>query len=434
MSMRWKSGKRLTICLNVLLILALASCTRDKMSAEIEGEIRVGGEYICPMVCEGNVTYSLPGNCPVCKMKLIRISEKLVQTVSPGRQVLSHQATFRLKADMNVQTVSSQGFIAQNPNLDHTISARFGGRIEKIFIRNNGQFVNKGDKIMELYSPQLNTFLEEHLFLLKTEKDKKLIEHSREKLKLLGVSDQDISNLEVQGNIAKTISVFSPFGGFVRFNTESDSWAGKNNSGQSSGTQMNMSGSSQANEISVSAGGRIREGRYIETGEALFTVNNLSAVWAVLSVPSDFLSKIPSNGKVFLVSELFPDRKITGNILLIEQAFNEEKQQFARLRVEVMNPDAFLKINSLISAEVPLSGATGFSVPASSVLFTGLNAFVWVKQGTTKNGAGIFELRKISTGGIVNRKVIVLSGLSQNEEIAIQAGAMTDSETFLNGN
>ena len=59
---------------------------------------------------------------------------------------------------------------------------------------------------------------------------------------------------------------------------------------------------------------------------------------------------------------------------------------------------------------------------------------VWVKTGTTKNGTGIFELRKVTTGAVSNGTTTIVNGLAPDEEIALHAGALTDSETFLNGN
>jgi hypothetical protein len=63
-----------------------------------------------------------------------------------------------------------------------------------------------------------------------------------------------------------------------------------------------------------------------------------------------------------------------------------------------------------------------------------MNAFVWVKTGTTKNGTGIFELRKVTTGAICSGTITIVSGLASDEEIALHAGALTDSETFLTEN
>jgi Cu(I)/Ag(I) efflux system membrane fusion protein len=179
---------------------------------------------------------------------------------------------------------------------------------------------------------------------------------------------------------------------------------------------------------------QIREGMYINKGETLFSINDLQTVWAILSVPSKYHSSVQPNKQINIISELFPDKTFTGKILLTEKTFEEKQQRFVRVRIELPNPKAALKINSLVTAEFPLETKLGFQIPASAVYRTGMNVFVWVKTGTTKNGTGIFELRKVTTGAVSNGTTTIVNGLAPDEEIALHAGALTDSETFLNGN
>src|SRR5690606_28616018 len=99
-----------------------------------------------------------------------------------------------------------------------SIAARFGGRIEKLYVKFNNQYVKQGDKILDIYSPDLRTFQEEHLFLLHSNADKNLIEKSTEKLRLLGITKKQIAQLEKNGTVALTVSIFSPANGYVFFN------------------------------------------------------------------------------------------------------------------------------------------------------------------------------------------------------------------------
>ena len=98
------------------------------------------------------------------------------------------------------------------------------------------------------------------------------------------------------------------------------------------------------------------------------------------------------------------------------------------------NSNNSLKINSLVTAQFELSDSKNLQVPSSAVYKTGLNAFVWVKTDTTRSGTGIFHLRKVIARASTNGMITIISGLSPNEEIAKEAGMMTDSETFLNEN
>ncbi len=434
MNTRWKLNNQISIILFLLLVSVFSSCKNKHSEQGHENHIQDEGDYICSMRCEGEKTYPQPGNCPVCKMKLQLVEEELVQTVSPNKQVLSRQATVKLQTANEVQSIKAQGFIDYDRNRNQNVSARFGGRVEKLFVKYNLQFVNKGDKILELYSPELNTIQEQHLFLLKTETGKTLIEQSREKLKLLGITEQQISTLESKGTFTQTISVYSPASGYILFNSETQTNTGAEATQQTSMNSMGMTANTSVTQTSGSAGVQIREGMYVSKGETLFSVNDLQTVWAILSVPSEYHSSVQSNKQINIVSELFPEKILSGKILLTEQTFEEKQQRFIRVRIELPNPKAALKLNSLVTAEIPLASKAGFQIPASAVYRTGMNAFVWVKTGTTKNGTGIFELRKVTTGAVSNGTTTIVNGLAPDEEIALHAGALTDSETFLNGN
>jgi len=160
----------------------------------------------------------------------------------------------------------------------------------------------------------------------------------------------------------------------------------------------------------------------------------LQEVWALVSVSNQYANQILENQSVEIVSENNPSKTLKGKVALIEQTFEEANQRFARVRIVLPNPNNSLKINSLVTAQFTLSKSKNMQVPSSAVYKTGLNAFVWVKTDTTQNGTGFFQLRKVIAGTSANGMITIQSGLSPNEEIAKEAGLMTDSETFLNAN
>jgi len=184
--------------------------------------------------------------------------------------------------------------------------------------------------------------------------------------------------------------------------------------------------------IFSSTSSQIREGTYIKAGQTLFSVNDLQQVWVLVSLPAPQLSQINEKQSVEIISENNSSKILKGKISLIEQTFEENNQRFARVRIELPNADKSLKINSLINARFSLSNNKNLQVPASAVYRTGLNSYVWVKTGKTKNETGIFQLRKVVARESNNGMAFILNGLSPDEEIAKEAGFMTDSETFLN--
>ena len=269
----------------LLLFTVLSSC---KNKHENHQQVNEHGQhsnaaYACPMKCEGDKTYPSPGNCPICKMKLVLIEEELIQSISPGKQVLSRQATVKLQSGINGDIIKAQGYITTDPNRNKSVAARFSGRIEKLYVKFSNQYVKQGDKIMDIYSPDLRTIQEEHLFILKSNNENSLIEKSREKLRLLGITDNQITQLEKNGTVALTISVYSPANGYVFFSEQSQ----QQNAGTKNNPAMNTMNMKQNanNESSYDASAsQIREGMYVNEGQKLFSVNDLQEVWALVSV------------------------------------------------------------------------------------------------------------------------------------------------------
>ena len=418
----------------LLFFSVLPSCKNEHENHQQESKHEQHtAVYSCPMKCEGNKTYPEPGNCPICKMKLVLVEDELVQTISPSKQVLSNQATVKLHAASNGEIINAQGYITIDPGRNKSITARFSGRIEKLYVKFSNQYVKQGDKIMDIYSPDLRTFQEEHLFLLKSIADNSLIEKSREKLRLLGITENQITQLEKNGTVALSISVFSPANGYVFFMelTQQQNSDTKNTASMNTMSMQQSTGNQNSFARSAS---QIREGMYVNEGQTLFSVNDLREVWALVSVSNQYVNQIQENQSVEIVSENNPSKTIKGRVALIEQTFENANQRFARLRIVLTNSNNLLKINSLVNAQFILTDNNNLQVPSSAVYKKGLNAYVWVKTDTTRSGTGIFQLRKIITGASNNGITTIKSGLSANEEIAKQAGMMTDSETFLNAN
>ncbi|GIV26420.1 MAG: hypothetical protein KatS3mg027_0234 [Bacteroidia bacterium] len=422
-------------CIVILSFLLVFTSCRNKQEQhhhENNHTQHSGIVYICPM--DPEIVSDKPGNCPICKMKLEPMeNESLPQIISPNQQVLSKQATVKPQEGNNGNMLKAEGYIVLAQNRNQAVAARFGGRIEKLYVKFNNQYVKQGEKIMDLYSPSLRTFQEEHLFLLKSKAENSLIEKSREKLRLLGFTENQIKELEKNGTVALTVSVFSPANGYVFFNTQlpKDNTTAKNTSAMN---VMSMSHNTVSQNSFATDASQIREGMYVNEGQTLFSVNDLQEVWALVSIPNQYISQIHENQSVEIITENNTSKSLKGKVALIEQTFEEVNQRFARVRIVLLNSNNSLKINSLVTAQFQLSDSKNLVVPASAVYKTGLSAYVWVKIGTTKNGTGIFQARKVIAGTSNKGMISIISGLSSDEEIAKQAGLMIDSETFINEN
>lgn len=382
------------------------------------------------MRCEGEKTYAQPGSCPVCNMKLVPVENKLVQAAPPNEQVLSRQATFKLRKANTGKSFAAQGYIVPAQNRNQSVAARFGGRLEKLYVKFNNQYVRKGEKVMEIYSPALANIQEEHLFLLKSDGESLLLQKSRERLRLLGVGDGQIADLEKNGRVVLTVPVYSPASGYVLFDTPAAAEATLASEKPSAMTDLSQQPMSDQ-KPNYPMEQKVQEGMYINAGQTIFSVNDLEEVWALVSIPGQFINEIRLNQSVELVAESNPSKRFKGKVALLEPTFEDANQRFSRVRIVMPNAENLLKINMLVKARIDISTNNNLQVPTSAVYKTGLNAYAWVKLGTTEKGTGIFQLRKVVTGESYNGMVTIESGLSPDEEIAKEAGLMTDSETFL---
>ena len=342
--------------------------------------------------------------------------------------IISDQKT--VKAIMNNlnDTIIANGIISFDTRRNNKISIRSGGRIEKLYIKYNYQYINKGDKILDLYSPELSTFEDEYLYLLKNNTDKSLLENSKQKLLLFGLNESQIAALEKAKNSTQTISIFSPYSGYVLFNLNDNvSQSSMSSSIASSG--MGGAAKSTAQNYTSTNSEQIREGMYVNKGQTLFAVNGLKEVWAVISVNAKQQSEIKINGLVKIKSEVI-DKSITAKINFIEPYF-ENGSKYLRVRVYLSNEKNLFKLNSFITAQFNYS-LNALMIPSAAVMDLGNKKVVWLNTGTTENGKNIYKVRIVEIGSASKEFTEIKSGLSVNDEVASNAGYLLDSEGLVN--
>lgn len=145
------------------------------------------------------------------------------------------------------------------------ITARFGGRIEQLFVNFTGQHVRKGEKLATIYSPELVTAQRELLEVLTfKERRPSLYKAVRNKLKLWDLTDKQISAIEEKGEPQFYFDVLSPISGTVILR-------------------------------------HVAIGDYVKEGTALFKVVDLSKVWVMFDAYESDLPWIKLVGFLFFI-------------------------------------------------------------------------------------------------------------------------------------
>lgn len=354
-----------------------------------------------------------------------------------NKVVLSDQVSVPARRVDTVVRVKAYGYVTWDIRRNKKVAARTAGRVEKLFVKYQYQYITRGQKILELYSPEINTYAAEYLHHLTTPGDEVLRTKAREKLILLGVTEGQMGQLEHTGQISNTFSVYSRTAGYVLFDPDNSNMPSGIPEGNASMDESAMGagvgGGVSPSQVSFSgaqAQNQLREGMYVNRGQTLFNVNDFAAAWGVLSFDETIQPLLRRGMTVVVKSELL-DLPLRSTISFIEPAFNSARQKFMQVRAYLPNGGRQLRINSLIEGTVDISLDRQLIIPAASVFNLGHRKIVWVKTGTTPSGKNIFTARNIQVSLLDKTLAVVTDGLQPGEEVAADGGYLLDSQSLI---
>lgn len=374
--------------------------------------------YTCSM--HPQVLEHHPGNCPICGMKLIKKNAKPVALNNIALETLLEPTNEFVVGSLAVMTpypgniaipVTAYGTIESDTRAAGTISARVSGRIEKLYLRYRFQKIEAGQKIMELYSPELLTAQENLLFIIKNdEQNTSFINAAKQKLLLLGMSAAELNKVIKTGKPLYSVSVYSNYSGHVH----------------DAGMVHNMSENKETNDAATTQELSLKEGMYVNKGETLFMIMNHHDAWVALQIFPNDLAVIKKGDLVKIIPETDTNAVINGKIDFIEPFFRGGSKTITA-RVYFHNMD-MLTIGSQVTAKIFTGNKQGLWLPQTAVLSLGMNEVAFTKY------KGGFKAHKISTGIRVNDKVQILSGLNESDSVAVNAQYLVDSESFIKAN
>lgn len=307
--------------------------------------------------------------------------------------------------------IEALGNIAYDTRQVGSISARVSGRIEKLYVRYRYQKISKGQKILDIYSPELLTAQQNLLFLLKNDAaNTTFIGAAKEKLLLLGMSNEQLKQVIQSGKPSLTIAVYSNYSGHIHE--------------ASNGGSMNTE-TGKMNDISfITEELLLKEGMYVQKGQSVFTVFNPDKAWAILNIYGDNQSLIKTGNTVKVVPETAPNNYFTAAIDFIEPFYRKESKTLTA-RVYFNNSVLKIPIGSQVKATVFGNSKEAYWLPKEAVLSLGMEKVVFQKAD------GGFKAVKVSTGIIHEKHIQVLSGLTTADSVAANAQFLMDSESFI---
>jgi membrane fusion protein, copper/silver efflux system len=332
--------------------------------------------------------------------------------LQPSNQfVVSSIPVTTVQRSKQVVEVDALGTIAYDTRQVGTISAKYAGRIEKLYVRYRFQKVYKGQKIMDIYSPELMTAQQNLLFLLRNDAaNATLIAASKQRLQLLGMTSSQIDTVIKTGKPIFAVPVYSNYTGHIH---------------EATATTMLSAPASNMRDIQVTTEElSLRPGMYIQKGQTLFAVYNPGKVWATLNIYADMHMLIHTGDAVVIVPEAAPAKQFRGKINFIEPFFREGSKTLTA-RVYFDNSIRQVPIGSQVSATIYSNTKEAAWLPASAVVSLGADKVVFIKQ------SGGFKAHKLVTGISYNGRLQVLSGLTAKDTVAQNAQFLIDSESFI---
>lgn len=373
-------------------------------------------KYTCAM--HPQIMEDKPGSCPICNMDLVpvhphavkmEVDAALSDLIEPTNEVVTGNVkTISVRQSTLKDTIHANGMVNYNSNNLKIISSRVSGRIEKLFVKFNFEKVYKGQKIMEIYSPDLAAAQQELLYL-KSNNDVALLEQAKTKLSLLGVSNQQLNQILLSGKVNYSIPVYSDYSGYLL-----DASSATPNQNPENPTALNTVNNAIA----------IVEGQYVKTGEMLFKLFNDSEVWAEFHIDA---YQMPLIHKGDAVKILKGNDEQNAKVSLIQPYFSNG-QNYGVLRIYLNNAKKSFKIGELLKLEIPLPEENGLWVPAAAVYQLGNKDIVFLKRNNVLKPKEVMVAQKSTANYLIK------SGLKAGDEIAENAGYLIDTQSFIKVN
>lgn len=326
--------------------------------------------------------------------------------ISSEKQQLIGLRTIRASRRVLNAAIRTVGRVEYDERAVAHVHTKVEGWIEKLYADFTGQWVSKGQPLLEIYSPELLAAQKEYLLALQTQRqlrniaeaselaigaedNSSLVAAARQKLLLWDLQPAQIDVLARTGMVRKTVTLYSPASGYV---------------------------------IEKKA----LSGMQVMPGMELYTLANLSSVWVHAQIYEYELPKVKLGQAASMRLSYLPGVSFSGRVNYIYPTL-DPRTRTATVRIVFVNPQNRLKpeMHTEVTIEIG-SGRQELAIPVDAVIDSGMRKLVFVTRGD-----GYFEPREIVTGGRVGDYYPVIKGLKDKEMVVAAANFLVDSESQL---
>jgi Cu(I)/Ag(I) efflux system membrane fusion protein len=344
------------------------------------------------------------GDCPICGMDLIPLSNDMGDDENPLAIKMSERAMKLAGVTILVvepkqaeKQIKLNGKASLDERRVFSQSSHVAGRVESLQINYTGELIQKGQLIANIYSPELINAQEELLQAFSMKDDQaSLYQAARAKLINLKWTDTQIDEVVSTKKIKQQAPVFADVSGVVLTK-------------------------------------KVNLGDYIKTGQALYEIANLDKVWVLFDVYESDLQWVRKGSKMELSFKAIPGKTFITNVDFVDPIINP-KTRVASARVVLQNADHEIKpdmfATGLVQSKANLT-ANAIVIPKSAVMWTGERSVVYIKE---KTASGLsFYMREVLLGADLGDSYVILEGLEQGTEIAVNGTFSIDAAAQLAG-
>lgn len=356
-------------------------------------------KYVCPM--HPHVISDVPGTCPICGMTLEKVTvnasvEEIVVGVSGGMQQALGMRTQKVNKGSLYRRVNTIGTVEYDQDAISHMHTRITGWVEGVMVHNVGQKVKKGQLMYELYSPELINAQDDYMQALDYFKQDKqrgtnLKQKARQRLSLLGVAEHLIAKLETSGETIYKMPFYAPQDGVV--------------------SQLDL-----------------RDGMYIQPGNTLVELVDLSNVWVIADVFENEQSWLSLGRSVEITAAAQGIFSLESSIDYIYPELDPVTRAL-RVRVKIANPKALLRPGTLV--DVSLFGGPKhdiITIPAEALILTGRENRVVVQREATG-----FASIAVKVGMLAQGQAEIIEGLEEGDHVVVSGQFLLDSEASIQG-
>ena len=376
--------------------------------------------YTCSM--HPFIVKDKPGTCPICGMELIKKidaapADGAAQTpeqkqqaemlghvsMSANQRIMANVATVEAKIGTLNKEINAVGIVQFDQSRQAKVTAWIAGRIDKLNVNTVGAQVSKDRPVAEIYSPDLLATQQEYLLAIKSREQLKgspipsisqngdgLVASAKQRLMLYGVKESQIAELEKAGKPVIRLPIYTPL----------------------SGTVIEK---------------MVQQGQYVNVGEVLFNIADLSRVWVEIDVFENEVPYVRVGQQVEIRSAVEHGAVSNGRISFV-YPFHDPKTHTVKARVEMPNIGHMMKPDMFVNAIIRVPLVKGIVVPVTAVVDTGKRQVVWIETSQ-----GMFESRDVQAGERIDDKVQILSGIKAGDKVAVSGSYLIDSESQLKG-